>query len=165
MTPEKIVGVAVGDLVPSEELAVIEPHLRRALAGEVVLFEREYGVNRDYRCFEAAYRPEVNSITQIVEGIHVMIREVTESKLRLLELSKAAELVHLTQLLNRKGFDSGLARELEACRIQQITVGASAGLAVSTRGSGSARELFDSADEQLYKVKRSGRGACSFSPR
>ncbi len=47
-----------------------------------------------------------------------MTQEITENKQRLASLEQAAQLDHLTQLLNRKGFDYQLSEAVERARVE-----------------------------------------------
>ncbi len=113
---KEIEGVAVSDLLEAEEYEATQPYLQRALAGETVVFEREYRHTRHYKCFEATYRPEWNSDRTAVTGVHVMTQDVTQNRQRLHDLARLSQLDHLTQLMNRKGFEARLLEVLEGQR-------------------------------------------------
>lgn len=112
-TPESLPGLAVGDVLPADDYAAVTPYLQRAFAGETVVFEREYGSQRAFRCFEATYRPEWDAARARVIGVHTVTRDVTATKRRLEDLTQLAQLDHLTQILNRKGFDARLSKALQ----------------------------------------------------
>ncbi|MBL0726640.1 diguanylate cyclase domain-containing protein [Piscinibacter sp. HJYY11] len=107
-------GKGVWEVLDPEEYEATQPQMRRALAGETVVFEREYRSMRMYRCFEATYRPEWNHDRTAVTGVHVMTQDVTQTQQRLQDLARLSQLDHLTQLMNRKGFESRLASALSA---------------------------------------------------
>jgi len=109
LTVAAIEGRSTAEIVPEDERSAVAPHLARAWAGETVVFEREYRDQRGFRWFEATYRPEWNAHRSEVVGVHVMTQDVTETRRRLDELSRLSQLDHLTELLNRKGFDARLA--------------------------------------------------------
>ena len=115
-TGSALEGQLLSDVLDPMEYAAILPQYKRALAGETVVFEREYRKTRMYRCFEATYRPEWNLAHTEVTGVHVMTQEVTETKRRLGELARLSQLDHLTQLLNRKGFEATLDGALRQAR-------------------------------------------------
>ncbi|MCM5681803.1 diguanylate cyclase [Schlegelella sp. S2-27] len=112
-TSDALAGKPLAEVLPPEEYLSVLPHLRRAMNGEVVVFEREYRHMRMYRCFEATYRPEWDARHERVTGVHVMTQDVTEHRRRLDELAQVSQLDHLTQLLNRKGFDVRLSAAIE----------------------------------------------------
>ena len=113
-TGASLEGSSMSDIIPADELAVVAPYLARAWRGETVVFEREYRDLRGFRYFEATYRPEWNAQQTQVIGLHVMTQDVTATRRRLDELARSAQLDHLTQLLNRKGFDVRLAQAVES---------------------------------------------------
>jgi len=115
-TDSELEGKTLREVLDPEEYVANMPYWRRALAGETVVFEREYRGLRQFRCFEATYRPEWNLEHTEVTGVHVMTQEVTETKRRLTELARLSQLDHLTQLLNRKGFDARLDEAIQKCR-------------------------------------------------
>src|SRR5258706_3310253 len=118
----ELAGRHLGDVLDADEYQAIQPHLQRALAGETVVFEREYRRMRSYRCFEATARPEWDVEHKTVTGVHVTTQEVTETRRRLSELAQLSQLDHLTQLLNRKGFDARLAQAVDAARQNRRTL-------------------------------------------
>ncbi|MGA8277431.1 MAG: diguanylate cyclase [Rhodanobacteraceae bacterium] len=110
---EKIIGHRVADIIGADAYAQLEPYLRRALAGEQVSFEDESGSGTTYRCKEFTCLPEFAEDQRQVVGIHLMIHDVTASKL---EEQRLTELVYhdeLTGLLNRKGFFERLQRAID----------------------------------------------------
>ena len=117
-TPERIEGMPVRDLLGPEEYSLVLPQLQRALAGETVVFERVYGKQRQFRCFEATYQPEWSSDRRAVTGVHVMTQDVTETRRQLDDLSRLAQLDHLSGLLNRKGFEARLSFTVDECARQ-----------------------------------------------
>ena len=114
LTARELEGKATRDVLDRDEYEAVAPHMQRALAGETVVFEREYRSMRQYRCFEATYRPEWNADRTAVTGVHVMTQDVTQTRQRIGELARLSQLDHLTQLMNRKGFDAKLADALSA---------------------------------------------------
>ncbi|MCR5882320.1 diguanylate cyclase [Rhizobacter sp. J219] len=113
-SPQELEGKGVWEVLDREEYEATQPQMKRALAGETVVFEREYRSMRQYRCFEATYRPEWNADRSAVTGVHVMTQDVTQTRQRLQDLARLSQLDHLTQLMNRKGFENKLATALSA---------------------------------------------------
>ncbi|WOB05906.1 diguanylate cyclase domain-containing protein [Piscinibacter gummiphilus] len=110
--PRELEGKGVWEVLDPEEYEAAQPQMKRALAGETVVFEREYRSMRLYRCFEATYRPEWNHDRTAVTGVHVMTQDVTQTRQRLQDLARLSQLDHLTQLMNRKGFENRLESAL-----------------------------------------------------
>lgn len=98
-------------LAPAEYQALL-PHLRRALAGEKVVFERESGVDEHYRCVESTFIPQIAEGRRVA-GLHLMVQDVTARKLEQFRLQKLAEMDSLTGLYNRDGFGRRMHRALE----------------------------------------------------
>jgi diguanylate cyclase (GGDEF)-like protein/PAS domain S-box-containing protein len=107
-------GRHTSEVLPPEEREEVAHYLARAWFGETVVFEREYRHQRGFRFFEATFRPEWNAQHTRVAGVHVMTQDVTATRRRINELSRSAQLDHLTQLLNRKGFDAQLSQAVNA---------------------------------------------------
>ncbi|HEY0817654.1 MAG TPA: diguanylate cyclase [Rhizobacter sp.] len=111
-TARALEGKATAEVLSRDEYEAVSPYMKRALAGETVVFEREYRHTRQYRCFEATYRPEWNHDRSAVTGVHVMTQDVTQTRQRLRDLARLSQLDHLTQLMNRKGFEAALENAL-----------------------------------------------------
>jgi diguanylate cyclase (GGDEF)-like protein/PAS domain S-box-containing protein len=107
-TVDQVEGLSLSE-VAGEERAALAPHLARAWGGETASFDAPQRGHRGFRSFEATYRPEWNASGTRVVGLHVVIQDVTETRRRLEDLSRLAQLDHLTKLMNRKGFDARLA--------------------------------------------------------
>jgi diguanylate cyclase (GGDEF)-like protein/PAS domain S-box-containing protein len=116
LNPRELEGKGIWEVLDPEDYRATQPQMKRALAGETVVFEREYRSMRSYRCFEATYRPEWNADKTAVTGVHVMTQDITQTRQRLQELARLSQLDHLTQLVNRKGFDARLEAALAADR-------------------------------------------------
>ncbi|CAG9169488.1 diguanylate cyclase domain-containing protein [Cupriavidus respiraculi] len=100
-------GKTVREVVGEHRYAIAQPHLRRALAGDVVTFESEDN-DPEYHCVETNLRPEWSADGTTVVGVHIHVHDVTERKLETLRLSRISRLDHLTQLLNRNAFEAQL---------------------------------------------------------
>lgn len=79
ISPERLIGMAIQDLLGASLFALNEPHIRAALAGQAQTFERTIvgpdGVPRDSL---ASYRPDV--IEGKVAGLVVCVTEITPIK-------------------------------------------------------------------------------------
>jgi diguanylate cyclase (GGDEF)-like protein/PAS domain S-box-containing protein len=115
-SPRELEGKGIWEVLDPADYRATQPQMKRALGGETVVFEREYRSMRSYRCFEATYRPEWNADRTAVTGVHVMTQDITQTRQRLQELARLSQLDHLTQLVNRKGFDARLEAALAAER-------------------------------------------------
>jgi diguanylate cyclase (GGDEF)-like protein len=107
-------GKDVQSVLHPQEYAVLSGYLERAFSGETVVFPRPYSHLPAYRHFECTYRPQWNADRTEVVGVHVMTQETTENRRRLDELARLSQLDHLTQLLNRKGFEARLSMVVQA---------------------------------------------------
>ena len=87
---ENIVGRPVREIVGESVFAAIEPHCRRALAGETVSFRQafEYPIT-GARWTDVSYVPEIDDESGHVAGFHVLALDVTETQIANDELRRA----------------------------------------------------------------------------
>lgn len=111
-TPGDIEGRPTSEVLTPAYLIAVSPHLARARKGETSSFEREIRDASGSRWFVATYHPVWNEAQDEVIGVQAMIQENTETRRRLDELSQLTQVDHLTQLVNRKGFDMRLEQAL-----------------------------------------------------
>lgn len=115
---DRLRGMTVREVIGESRYRVVEPHMRQALAGTAATFELEEN-EPSYRCLEVQLRPEWNAGNDQVVGVHVHVMDVTQRKLETLRLSRISRLDHLTQLLNRSGFEKRLQEAMARSRGQQ----------------------------------------------
>ncbi|KHK57727.1 diguanylate cyclase [Ralstonia sp. A12] len=117
-----MLGQTVHDVVGEDGYSILRDSLRRALAGETVVFEREYRGRDLYRCEEISYLPQFDAQGHVA-GVHAVTLDITERKKQELRLRALTTTDHLTGLLNRAGFDERLLAALDQARVTD-TVGA-----------------------------------------
>ncbi|HEY4370659.1 MAG TPA: PAS domain S-box protein [Burkholderiales bacterium] len=115
---EAILGMTVRELQGDENYAVMQPYIRRALAGETVTFERDEPRDGKYRCFETTYIPQLRAEAAggTVIGFHVTIHDITARKLEERRLIQLAHVDSMTGLANRAGFLLRLAELMQESR-------------------------------------------------
>jgi diguanylate cyclase (GGDEF)-like protein/PAS domain S-box-containing protein len=101
---EDLIGRHAKETMDSAELAVSEPWMQRALAGETVSYEKDYPGASQSKHMSVAYMPlrlNDGSIAGLIAVAHDITRH-REENIRLLLLSERDP---LTGLLNRAGFE------------------------------------------------------------
>jgi len=73
---EDWIGKAPADMVGSEAYAIIEPYLRRAMAGETVTYEAKVPLQRGERGVRATYAPYL--VGGQIEGVIALVLDVTD---------------------------------------------------------------------------------------
>ena len=109
---QDIKNLLLADLLDPLQYQALLPQLQRALAGEKVVFERELGAADEYRCIESTFIPQYSEQEGQVVGLHLLLQDVTASKLEQLRLQRLAELDSLTGLYNREGFKKRMTAAL-----------------------------------------------------
>ncbi|ANH76333.1 diguanylate cyclase domain protein [Ralstonia insidiosa] len=117
-----MLGQTVREVVGEDGYRILRDALRRALAGETIVFEREYRGRDLYRCEEISYLPQFDAQGHVA-GVHAVTLDITERKKQELRLRALTTTDHLTGLLNRAGFDERLLAALDQARVTD-TVGA-----------------------------------------
>ncbi|RKP58691.1 diguanylate cyclase domain-containing protein [Pararobbsia silviterrae] len=92
--------------------AYVAPNMALARLGEPVSFDYVWQSPSGPRTFEVMYKP-VRDADACVAGIHVYSRDVTDEREELRRLEQTTLVDHLTELLNRKGFDRRFAEAFE----------------------------------------------------
>ncbi|MBL8385476.1 MAG: PAS-domain containing protein [Burkholderiales bacterium] len=77
--PDDFLGRRVAEMLDPEEYASAAPHLRRALAGEAVRYERESRAAGRKRSVDVRYVPDLAADGR-VEGVYVMLSDITAFK-------------------------------------------------------------------------------------
>ncbi|HEU4621606.1 MAG TPA: diguanylate cyclase [Burkholderiaceae bacterium] len=113
---DDIVGNTICELMGEAQYRPIERYITRALAGECVIYDREFGANETWQCQECTLIPQFDEDGATVLGCHVMTRDVTAAKLEERRLARLAEIDSLTGLANRAGFDAHLSGALRRSR-------------------------------------------------
>lgn len=114
---EDITGMSVKQLFGPEIYPVIEPHVRRALAGMQASFQREVLRGGSYACVEATFIPQRSVDGGEVVGFHALTSDITRQKLEERRLAKLAHQDALTGLGNRAAFEQRLPEALDRARL------------------------------------------------
>jgi PAS domain S-box-containing protein len=100
-----VLGKTVSQTVGAERYAFLEPYIKRALAGETLMFEEHDDIERHHRThLEVVYIPQMDEEGLSVIGFHVMRQDITIAKARKQRLLKLSQVDALTGLTNRAGF-------------------------------------------------------------
>ncbi|MDO8301331.1 MAG: diguanylate cyclase [Lacisediminimonas sp.] len=118
------------DLLDADEYRHILPYVERALAGETVIFEREYGCDDDgdddgapaYQCDECTYIPQYAEHSRAVLGFHMMVQDISARKREQFRLQQLASVDSLTGLLNRDGFQKRLSDAVRRSQQEQSLI-------------------------------------------
>lgn len=108
-----IVGLSVKELWGAPAYAEMKPYLDRAYAGESLTFERVPRDLREYQCIEITYQPALAEGCDVVQGLHVFVRDVTVARAQVNRLEQQTLADYLTGLFNRKGFDRYLSTAIK----------------------------------------------------
>lgn len=118
---EVFLGRTMKDALGPDEFASSLPWIERALAGETVVYERDFPNARDYRHVSVTYTP-LRREDGSVDGFIGLAQDITDHRDERRRLVHLSEHDPLTGLLNRAGFESYL--------IEKVSCGEAAGLAV-----------------------------------
>ncbi|MFY7865868.1 diguanylate cyclase domain-containing protein [Roseateles sp.] len=95
--------------------------IQRAMTGETVVVEREYGEREEQQVFEVQFAPLHTEGSQI-EGVICIARDITAVKREEQRLRDASMTCPLTHLLNRAGFELHVREQIELARESQHLV-------------------------------------------
>lgn len=119
--PEQLIGKRVDELFPPALYEARRPYMEQAMrGGERVSYEMEVDIKGLRRHLRTTYVPD-RAADGSVQGLYVLILDVSESKAVEDRLSRMARFDHLTGLMNRHPFEDRLG---EAVRSLQRSSGA-----------------------------------------
>ncbi len=116
LSRDQIQGHTVHELLGDPAYESVKPHIRAALAGEVVTFQSEVNQSDSYNCYEAQYIPQPAANAETIVGFHAVITDITRQKLEEKRLVHLAQIDPLTGLANRAGFEARLAEAMDRSR-------------------------------------------------
>ena len=116
LSRDQIQGHTVHELLGDPAYESVKPHIRAALAGEVVTFQSEVSQSDSYNCYEAQYIPQPAANTETIVGFHAVITDITRQKLEEKRLVNLAQIDPLTGLANRAGFEARLGEAMDRSR-------------------------------------------------
>lgn len=116
LSRDQIQGHTVQELLGEPAYQSVKPHIRAALAGEVVTFQSEVSQSDSYNCYEAQYIPQPAANTEAIVGFHAVITDITRQKLEEKRLVNLAQIDPLTGLANRAGFEARLGEAMDRSR-------------------------------------------------
>jgi len=116
LSRDQIQGHTVQELLGGAAYESVKPHIRAALAGEVVTFQSEDTQSDSYNCYEAQYIPQPAANADTIVGFHAVITDITRQKLEEKRLVNLAQIDPLTGLANRAGFEARLAEAMDRSR-------------------------------------------------
>ena len=99
-----VLGATVRSTVGEPRYRTLEPYIRRALAGETVVFEEvDESGGRDV-AYQSTYIPQTGDDGHAIIGFHVMRQDITSHKREKKQLIMLSQIDALTGLTNRAGF-------------------------------------------------------------
>ncbi len=110
----EVLGMTVLATIGEERYRMLEPYLRRALAGENLTFQEKDGPEGFERTLEVTYIPQRGDDGETVVGFHVMRQDITTQQREKTRLLKLAQIDQLTGLANRAGFLQKLGEAMRA---------------------------------------------------
>ncbi|BEP39004.1 hypothetical protein GmRootV11_59780 (plasmid) [Variovorax sp. V11] len=116
LSRDQIQGHTVQELLGEPAYESLKPHIRAALAGEVVTFQSEVSQSDSYNCYEAQYIPQPAANADAIVGFHAVITDITRQKLEEKRLMNLAQIDPLTGLANRAGFEARLREAMDRSR-------------------------------------------------
>jgi diguanylate cyclase (GGDEF)-like protein/PAS domain S-box-containing protein len=138
--PEHLIGKRVDELFPPALYEARRPYMEQAMrGGERVSYEMEVDIRGWRRHLRTTYVPD-RATDGSVQGLYVLIQDITESKAVEDRLSRMARFDHLTGLMNRQPFEDRLGEAVRNLR----------------RGSGALALLFIDVDH--FKAINDSRG-------
>ena len=100
-----VLGTTVRSTIGEERYRTLEPYIRRALAGETVVFEEyDEGAGEHDVAYEVTYIPQPGSEGAGIVGFHVMRQDITSHRREKKQLMMLSQIDALTGLTNRAGF-------------------------------------------------------------
>ncbi|NML59750.1 diguanylate cyclase [Massilia sp. RP-1-19] len=99
-----VLGTTVRSTIGEPRYRTLEPFIKRALAGETVVFEEvDESGGRDV-AYQITYIPQTGDDGQNIVGFHVMRQDITSHKREKKQLIMLSQIDALTGLTNRAGF-------------------------------------------------------------
>lgn len=102
---ETLLGRQMGEALGADEYAGNSPWIERVLAGETVIYEKDYPNAREYRHLSVTYTP-LRLQDGSVDGFIGLAQDITHHREERLRLAALSERDPLTGLLNRAGFET-----------------------------------------------------------
>lgn len=99
-----VLGVTVRSTVGEPRYRALEPYIRRALAGETVVFEEVDESGGREVAYQITYIPQPGEDGHTIAGFHVMRQDITSHKREKKQLFMLSQIDALTGLTNRAGF-------------------------------------------------------------
>lgn len=99
-----VIGAGVRATIGEQRYRVLEPYIRRALAGETVVFEEVDESGGREVAYQITYIPQAGDDGRTIAGFHVMRQDITSHKREKKQLIMLSQIDALTGLTNRAGF-------------------------------------------------------------
>lgn len=152
-------GLTVRQVLPADEYNAFAAQMQSAWRGETVTFDWVKLTGSSSVVIESTLRPEWNADRTRVVGLHVIRQDVTSIRRRMHDLSKLAQLDHLTQMLNRNGFEVSLNKALKIgptdCKVGLIFIDLDDFKPVNDHhGHAAGDEVLKSFSSRLSKIAR-----------
>jgi diguanylate cyclase (GGDEF)-like protein/PAS domain S-box-containing protein len=114
--PEALIGKRVDEMFPPELYDARRPYMEKALAtGELLTYEMDISLDGRLRHLRTTYVPD-RGPDGTLQGLYVLILDITELKTVQLTLSRMVRFDHLTGLLNRQPFEERLDEAVRGAR-------------------------------------------------
>ncbi|SHG59873.1 PAS domain S-box protein [Massilia sp. CF038] len=101
---DSVVGQSILATIGPARYATLAHYIKRALAGETLMYEEQDEHDGVERTMEVTYIPQISDDGASVTGFHVMRQDITSQKREKKRLLKLAQVDPLTGLANRAGF-------------------------------------------------------------
>lgn len=115
VTPDRLVGMPVAEVLGAETAADIGPHLEQAFGGQAVTHEVRIPVRGDPRILQATYIPDHQPDGKVA-GVYSLVHDMTHVKEVEEQLQQLARVDTLTGIANRRMFGETLHHALDRAR-------------------------------------------------